>query len=69
MSWPFAVILGLPIAIDVVFRKRRIVFFVRYLLKTDSVDSVVVIGFTLKLKGRRFESLVWYVGKTSLSFH
>jgi alpha-1,2-mannosyltransferase len=29
LSWPFAAILGLPIAIDVVFRKKRLVFFVR----------------------------------------
>jgi len=35
MSWPFAVVLGIPIAFDVVFRKKRLVLFVRYLKKSN----------------------------------
>lgn len=40
MSWPFAVILGIPIAIDLVFRRKRLVFFVRWCM----ISLLVILG-------------------------
>ena len=30
LSWPFAALVGLPIALDIVFRRKRVVFFIRW---------------------------------------
>ena len=29
-SWPFAALIGAPIALDLIFRRRRLVFFIRW---------------------------------------
>ena len=32
LSWPFAALLGVPIALDILFFRRKVVFFIRWVL-------------------------------------
>ncbi len=39
LSWPFAALIGAPIAVDIVFRRKKIVFFVKWCV----ISTVVVL--------------------------